>query len=488
MEAGGDFRSRSNSGGIRGLFKRRQKSGDVSGGGASPETVSPVMSPSQQGSSSKMKQFFEHIRPRSKSDATAMQHMRRPHVDLPVSSQPKATNDSTSPGAATPMSAILAQRTRHLSTVDDPKASSSIGPEHFLEMYRQRAYSDPRSSARMAALAARRKKEFEDLGLPLVPENPNSPPTHPEVDFASDSHLPRISDSRTDRSAWEMKWREKNNNDIPVVSVERGSRSPYRGVRKLFGRLSRSPDARSTVQTEEEMPKRRWTVSADKKAVLKELRAKREIEKAKKKVNCQFDSSYKDVCAFPPQQEQPPVSPLARSAPDHPANSPSSSPATSKKKSSKIIKSFIEKLTTASNEPSVRRPVKKEFALDSPPRVHRGHHRSLSLRGQQRVDALRVVEEVEVFRGRTTSDPSALKAVAMKNAALRKLYKEHGIDLDFSKAQSAGLTSPPVSPGEYFYLFMRFDIFAACVLESSFPIVLFTHAFVLWDLLLREGM
>ena len=59
----GDFRPRSGSTGIRGLFskdKHRKKSGDESSKGNSPST------------SSKVKNFFDSIRPRSKSDLSGV--------------------------------------------------------------------------------------------------------------------------------------------------------------------------------------------------------------------------------------------------------------------------------------------------------------------------------------------------------------------------------------------------------------------------------
>lgn len=117
--------------------------------------------------------------------------------------------------------------------------------------------------------------------LPQVPEGkiPVTPPTHPEVSYEPNGALPKVSDTRTDKSAWEMKWAESNNNRLTVPSLEgeppRG-RADHRGLKRLLGRLSRSPDARSHHHEEEELRPRSCSVSTGEEAwIVHELALKK---------------------------------------------------------------------------------------------------------------------------------------------------------------------------------------------------------------------
>lgn len=153
------FRPRSSSGTLKNFFRKRHKSGEIDKNPVSPapsnKTASPLNTPVQ---SSKMRHFIESFRPRSKSDAAAIPVARRrrgPAVvvaagtDEPPAGMPSLIVGSV-PGKDTPMSSLLASHS--------PGAphEKGLSPEEFIEAFRERAYSDPKPRAKMAALAAKR--------------------------------------------------------------------------------------------------------------------------------------------------------------------------------------------------------------------------------------------------------------------------------------------------------------------------------------------
>ena len=153
----GEFRPRSGSTGIRGLFsskdRHRKKSGEENTKGNSPST------------SSKVKNFFDSIRPRSKSDLSGVKKPNKKAIQaarlrmdqsMDESSLSSAlnngdvnvsipTNTAVPPGAqgsATPMGQILTgqltvpnSRTRH-------QSGPPTGVDQFNSRYRPRAMSD----------------------------------------------------------------------------------------------------------------------------------------------------------------------------------------------------------------------------------------------------------------------------------------------------------------------------------------------------------
>lgn len=163
----GNFRPRSGSGGIRNFFRKKHKSGDV-------ESMKASASASSTGKPAKSRNFLEAIRPRSKSDVAALQ-MGRPRtqsVGLPMDTsevrsraeQEFVLSKSPSGSVPTPMSALLSGDKSPSKPVPTQKeaapAPGAVTPEMFVEMYRHRAYSDPRprTNLRAAASAARAKK------------------------------------------------------------------------------------------------------------------------------------------------------------------------------------------------------------------------------------------------------------------------------------------------------------------------------------------
>ena len=159
------FRPRSGSAGLRNLFRKKHKSGDESKSGSHGH--SPV---SPQSSSFKMKNFLDAFRPRSKSDVVSAHvpvppknHHPRNSVDLPPStynvvSEERSTH-SKSAGHQTPMSALLRRGS-------DEKVTP-IGPEEYIQMFRERAYSDPRPKERSTVLATRSRHVSTMLKLLL---------------------------------------------------------------------------------------------------------------------------------------------------------------------------------------------------------------------------------------------------------------------------------------------------------------------------------
>ena len=163
--------------GIKGWFRKRQKSGDVE----ARSSARPLPSPQQQQlpspvQATKMKHLLDTFRPRSRSDVAAM-NVARTHVKtksglaIPSLNGGQTIQSSTSSPLAkkaTDPSSLderslngtpIIQKSRHTSGSDKLSSTPTrghIGPEEFLEMYRERAYSDPRR-VKEAALAARNK-------------------------------------------------------------------------------------------------------------------------------------------------------------------------------------------------------------------------------------------------------------------------------------------------------------------------------------------
>ena len=176
-----EFRPRSGSTGLKNFFRRKHKSGtskeDIrkSQEDSDSKNSSRQGSPTQTPSSSKVKDFFQAFRPRSKSDVDSMKAIRRRKSsgDPPNPSQlliPKGRHRSQtvqegvevrSPPSSGPtaMSNLL--------TADNIPIVPSTQAERnrILEMYRSRAYSDPKPRARAAALAAAQKKRVSSLKL-----------------------------------------------------------------------------------------------------------------------------------------------------------------------------------------------------------------------------------------------------------------------------------------------------------------------------------
>ncbi|KAK2149256.1 hypothetical protein LSH36_458g00002 [Paralvinella palmiformis] len=186
---------RTSSFGIRNIFRKRNKSGDSASGdprmpNSKGSTPSPVTTPN-----SKTKNFSwgSLSRPRSRSDASASRDVPPVGVHRKHSIS-EETVDSTKESLShpdvrthygshpTPMSHLLsppASRTRHASEC----TNRSIGPEEFIEMYRSRAYSDPRPQNRSAALAAARRKRIssdssDDDVFISPPASPKNYPGH----------------------------------------------------------------------------------------------------------------------------------------------------------------------------------------------------------------------------------------------------------------------------------------------------------------------
>ena len=221
MDVEDAFRPRAGSAGLKDfIFRRsRHKSSEVPGGGggvnspvnqrkhlnlnvsnasssppvASKKSPSPPVTRQPPGQppttpTTKVKNFFSAIRPRSKSDAASMQpnHGRprsktldqeeriqnskvghgSPHSNHMM--DPNQVSLKSPPGGttSTPMSQIQAGHL-HSSVSGLPgnqdSSGNALNPQEFVEAYRQRAYTDPKAKARAAAVAKYRQKKLVGL-------------------------------------------------------------------------------------------------------------------------------------------------------------------------------------------------------------------------------------------------------------------------------------------------------------------------------------
>lgn len=195
-------------GGIKNWFRKRQKSGEpeARGGGSNASLSSALAAKQQQQQQpsasqpsallqqpspkqgTKMKHLLDSFRPRSRSDVASM-NAARSHHKSKSSGQAISLVQTTVPGSAdrSPQAKKFSDQSVlddvpvrnirrgggssgawHNNGVTDKMSSDSlspstptrsgghIGPEEFLEMYRERAYTDPRR-VKEAALAARNK-------------------------------------------------------------------------------------------------------------------------------------------------------------------------------------------------------------------------------------------------------------------------------------------------------------------------------------------
>lgn len=141
----GDFRPRSGSTGIRGLFskdKARKKSGEENAKGTSPST------------SSKVKNFFDSIRPRSKSDLSGIKkpnkkalQAARMDASMDESQLSALKNDhivTLPPGAHddSPMGKILGDQLKVPSSRQRHQSGPPTAVDQFHNRYRPRANSD----------------------------------------------------------------------------------------------------------------------------------------------------------------------------------------------------------------------------------------------------------------------------------------------------------------------------------------------------------
>ena len=183
MEDGG-YRPRSGSGGLRNFFRKKHKSGDPEGkhhnNYATGHSVSPTSptaaaaaAPGASSKPNKKHPILDGLRPRSRTDVTHGASGLRPRtqsMDVPADyytsggpGRHHARGDSAGGRSAhgtTPMSALLTEGGRAQSGGQAQQPEGTVTPEMFVEMYRYRAYSDPkpRSTLRAAAMAARSKK------------------------------------------------------------------------------------------------------------------------------------------------------------------------------------------------------------------------------------------------------------------------------------------------------------------------------------------
>ncbi len=184
MEVSDNYRPRSGSFGLKNIFKKRHKSGDptamaegrvdMNNGDGSPQGSKDPSPASTPMTGKKKNSFLEAFRPRSRSDAASQVVLRHRSatIDTPMPVSGSSRNDprrgehdlnfAKSPSTdnrLTPMSNLLSPNAKSKHISDDRNGrSSNFGPEDFIEMYRSRAYSDPRPRARAAALAAARRK------------------------------------------------------------------------------------------------------------------------------------------------------------------------------------------------------------------------------------------------------------------------------------------------------------------------------------------
>lgn len=198
--------------GIKGWFRKRQKSGEpeIRGGGgnistavtssaatasARPAHASPLQQQASPVQGTKMKHLLDSFRPRSRSDVAWMNSSRAQQKSKSGQGMTAQTTVPSSSSATSAKSSLAKKvqdagafadghtsrngnhsSSRHASesdrmSVDQPSTPTKtsgghIGPEEFLEMYRERAYSDPRR-AKEAALAARNKMKRVSKNIAL---------------------------------------------------------------------------------------------------------------------------------------------------------------------------------------------------------------------------------------------------------------------------------------------------------------------------------
>ena len=139
----GEYRPRSGSTGIRGLFSRkgrqRKQSGDDSNKTTSPST-------------SKVQNFLDTFRPRSKSDLSGIKKPGKkviPQVKMDTSMDESTLRDLSSnmqcdkPGPNTPMGQILEKQL--LSPVNNVKQRHTSGNDSFMSRFRARSNSDSKA-------------------------------------------------------------------------------------------------------------------------------------------------------------------------------------------------------------------------------------------------------------------------------------------------------------------------------------------------------
>ncbi len=151
------FRPRASStgtSGIRNFFRKKHKSAE---GGGSPGSAAP---------GSKVKNFFDNMRPRNKSgdNSNAVPKKRSGAVDThflgkddrrqrsqSVYERGLFQHISSSPGYGTPMSQLLVADSNAVHPGQDGYTRNQL----LLDLQRARAYSDPKPRLRQAALQAR---------------------------------------------------------------------------------------------------------------------------------------------------------------------------------------------------------------------------------------------------------------------------------------------------------------------------------------------
>ncbi|XP_052804303.1 5'-AMP-activated protein kinase subunit gamma-2-like isoform X3 [Mya arenaria] len=168
----GEFRQRSGSTGLKGLFskdKSRKKSGDESGKGNSPST------------SSKVKNFFDAIRPRSKSDLSGV---KKPNKKMLQQARMDASMDEATLSALksndhfvsmpptngenpSPMARIIGDQLRVPNSRQRHASGPPTGVDQFHNRYRPRANSD--------------SKHMRPPRKALVHQTSCSPPSSPKV-------------------------------------------------------------------------------------------------------------------------------------------------------------------------------------------------------------------------------------------------------------------------------------------------------------------
>ena len=164
----GEYRPRSGSTGIRGLFSRkgrqRKQSGDDSNKTTSPST-------------SKVQNFLDTFRPRSKSDLSGIKKPGKkviPQVKMDTSMDESTLRDLSSnmqcdkPGPNTPMGQILEKQL--LSPVNNVKQRHSSGNDSFMSRFRARSNSDSKTRSPRKML---QKQNSTDSSTP--PGSPLSP-------------------------------------------------------------------------------------------------------------------------------------------------------------------------------------------------------------------------------------------------------------------------------------------------------------------------
>ena len=153
MEDGLRPRTSSTGGGIRNFFRKKHKSGP----GTPIEDGRMAGSPTTGGS--KVKNLFDSIRPRSKSDSQHNTDVPRkrgsPQCRSPLTAQPvPITKQPATPPSynhGTPMSNLLISGSPQVHHQPFYHSQNQV----LLDKFRHRAYSDPKPRAQHAALAAR---------------------------------------------------------------------------------------------------------------------------------------------------------------------------------------------------------------------------------------------------------------------------------------------------------------------------------------------